>query len=110
MEGSSEAVVYLLIPSIIGRVDRACVNSLSFCVDNGKQHCEHCCSTKTVAQLIQIENGCICRCMLHHSVVYTPHNGHIYCITGILDEMDMNSTFKLRNGEITTYKKHFFSR
>lgn len=110
MDGASEAVVYLLIPSITGGVDQACVNSLPFSLENEKQHFEHSCSTKSVSQLIQIENGCICRCMLHHSVVYTPHNGFIYCITGILDEMDMNSTFKLRNGEITTYKKHFFSR
>lgn len=110
MEDASEAVVYLLIPSINERVDWACVNSPTLSVESGMQHLEHCCSTKIMSQLIQIENGCICRCMLHHSVVYTPHNGHVYCITGILDEMDMNSSFKLRNGEITTYRKYFFTR
>ncbi|KAL0920159.1 hypothetical protein M5K25_009276 [Dendrobium thyrsiflorum] len=110
-EDGSEAVVYLLIPSIIGGVDWACVDSPAFSIENRMQHLEHCCSTKIVAQLIQIKNGCICRCMLHHSVVYTPHNGHVYCVTGILDEMDINSSFKLRrNGEITTYRKYFLTR
>lgn len=110
MEDASEAVVYLLIPSVIGSIDWACVNSPTFSVEARIQHLEHRCSTKMDSKLIQIKNGCICRCMLHHSVVYTPHNGHIYCVTGILDEMDINSSFKLRNGEITTYKKYFYTR
>ncbi|KAK8970240.1 hypothetical protein KSP40_PGU017130 [Platanthera guangdongensis] len=90
MDDASEEVVYLLIPSVNGVVDWAFVDS--------------------VPQLIQINNGCICRCRLHHSVVYTPHNGQIYCIIGILDEMGIDSSFRLRSGEISTYRKYFFTR
>ncbi|XP_020580814.1 endoribonuclease Dicer homolog 2a-like [Phalaenopsis equestris] len=110
MENAFEAVVYLLIPSVLGGIDWGCVNSPTFFVENGMQHPKRCCCKKSVAQLIQIKNSCICRCMLHHSVVYTPHNERIYCVTGILDEMDMNSSFKLRNGQITTYSKYFLTR
>ncbi|XP_020594744.1 endoribonuclease Dicer homolog 2a-like, partial [Phalaenopsis equestris] len=81
MENAFEAVVYLLIPSVLGGIDWGCVNSPTFFVENGMQHPKRCCCKKSVAQLIQIKNSCICRCMLHHSVVYTPHNEHIYCVT-----------------------------
>ncbi|KAG0464031.1 hypothetical protein HPP92_020100 [Vanilla planifolia] len=104
------AVVYLLIPSVSGKVNWDCVGSANFSLENRKHVRQHCCASKALAQLIKINIGYVCRCMLHHSVVYTPHNGRIYCITGILDEMDINSSLKLRSGEITTYRKYFHSR
>ncbi|KAK8970138.1 hypothetical protein KSP40_PGU011621 [Platanthera guangdongensis] len=110
MDDASEEVVYLLIPSVNGVVDWAFVDSPTIYLENRMLYPEHTCSPKLVPQLIQINNGCICRCRLHHSVVYTPHNGQIYCIIGILDEMGIDSSFRLRSGEISTYRKYFFTR
>lgn len=59
---------------------------------------------------IHTKNGPVCSCMLQNSLVYTPHNGHVYCITGILNNLNGNSLLNLRDGRITTYKKYFVEK
>ncbi|KAF6176416.1 hypothetical protein GIB67_018244 [Kingdonia uniflora] len=66
------------------------------------------CSTK---RNLQAKNGLVCSCMLKSSLVFTPHNGYIYCITGILYELDGKSLIKSKGEDIpTTYKKYYHSR
>lgn len=46
--------------------------------------------------------------MIKNSLVYTPHNGYVYCITGLLNAMNGNSLLKLRDDDkVVTYKKYF---
>ncbi|KAE9599183.1 putative ribonuclease III post-transcriptional gene silencing PAZ-Argonaute family [Lupinus albus] len=52
------------------------------------------------------KNGLVCPCILQDSLVYTPHNGHIYITTSIM-ELDGNSLLELRDGGVTTYKKYY---
>ncbi|XP_028758757.1 endoribonuclease Dicer homolog 2 [Neltuma alba] len=48
----------------------------------------------------------VCSCKLENSLVYTPHNGHFYIITGRM-ELDGNSPLRLSDGRITTYNRYF---
>ncbi|WCJ38880.1 dicer-like 2 [Euphorbia peplus] len=57
--------------------------------------------------IIHTESGPVCKCMLQNSLVCTPHNGKIYCITGILDDLNGCSLMKLRNGSSKTYKDYY---
>lgn len=52
------------------------------------------------------QDGLVCSCELENSLVYTPHNGHFYIITGIM-ELDGNSRLRQRNGEAITYKRYY---
>lgn len=51
----------------------------------------------------------VCRCVLANSLVITPHNGYVYCVSGILDELDGNSLLKSTK-EALTYKEHYRSK
>ncbi|XP_019419125.1 PREDICTED: endoribonuclease Dicer homolog 2-like isoform X2 [Lupinus angustifolius] len=52
------------------------------------------------------KNGLVCPCILQESLVYTPHNGHVYITTSVM-ELDGNSPLELRDGGVTTYKKYY---
>lgn len=54
-------------------------------------------------------DGLVCSCKLENSLVYTPHNGRFYIITGRM-ELNGNSDLKLRGGGTTTYKNYFKER
>ncbi|KAK4278616.1 hypothetical protein QN277_016440 [Acacia crassicarpa] len=51
-------------------------------------------------------DGWICSCKLENSLVYTPHSGYFYIITGRM-ELHGNSALKLSDGRTTTYKKYY---
>ncbi|KAJ7978287.1 Endoribonuclease Dicer-like [Quillaja saponaria] len=85
-------------PSIIDWV------SVNICVD----HINHT-LLKDHARNVWTINGWTCTCKLLNSLVYTPHNGHVYCITGTL-ELNGNSLLNLRDGEVITYKKYYQKR
>ncbi|KAK3023834.1 hypothetical protein RJ639_044551, partial [Escallonia herrerae] len=59
---------------------------------------------------VHTKNGLVCRCMLENSLVYTPHNCHVYCITGIFDNLDGNSLLELKDGEVISYKAYYERR
>lgn len=63
------------------------------------------CLVKSYFNRMHTKNGIVCTCKLKNSLVYTPHNGHIYWIADILSDMNGNSALKLRGGGVTTYKK-----
>ncbi|KAF8378092.1 hypothetical protein HHK36_029428 [Tetracentron sinense] len=97
---------YLLLPTTgcnqkSSVVDWDCVRSALFssAVGNvGGGHMPYC-SAKGCVRWMQTKDGVVCSCMLVNSLVFTPHNGHIYCISGILDDLNGNSLLKLK-GEV----------
>lgn len=104
-------VAYLLLPSVGGKVDWHCIESALFSINKAKsQDHMNCFCPNGAAKQIQTIDGPMCRCVLQNSVVYTPHNGHFYCITSILDTCNGNSSLVLKGGEGFTYKKYFMTR
>lgn len=55
--------------------------------------------------LLHTQNGMVCTCRIQNSVVYTPHNSILYCITGLLDDLNGNSLMK--DNKSLTYKAHY---
>ncbi|KAK1319761.1 hypothetical protein QJS10_CPB04g00009 [Acorus calamus] len=111
---------YLLLPSARGKhgsaIDWACVRSALFSLEvphsNGMVGClatKHC-SIHSEDHQIRMKNGLWCHCMIKNSIVYTPHSGLMYCVTGILDNLNGNSTLKLRGGNELTYKEYYEER
>lgn len=107
----STEVVYLLLPLIAGKVDWPCIKSAVFSAGTiGSQDTMSCCCRIGVARFIQTIDGHICSCQLQNSLVYTPHNHHFYCVTGILDDLNVNSQLKLKCGDVLTYKNYYKTR
>ncbi|PWA72681.1 dicer-like 2 [Artemisia annua] len=52
-------------------------------------------------------NGLVCSCLVENSLVYTPHNKHVYCTTKRLFGLNANSALQRREGEFTTYEKYY---
>lgn len=109
--GDDLGIDYLLLP--VTRlhqnpsIDWECVTSALFsCKEYAKDHVE-CPQPNSCAGVLHTENGRVCTCMVQHSVVYTPHNGILYCITGLLDELNGNSPLRRRDGTVLTYKKYY---
>ncbi|XP_015169591.1 endoribonuclease Dicer homolog 2-like isoform X2 [Solanum tuberosum] len=103
---------YLLLPSLgtTPEINWKCVNSLLFPSQVlGDKHMD-CCSTQGCKRSVSTKTGVVCSCMLENSLVFTPHNGHIYCITGFLDNLDCNSLLDMRTGEPITYIKYYKKR
>lgn len=105
--GDSPKVDYLLLPStgveLISweTVLSVLVSSREYCVHRGIS------STKGFAYDVQTKTGLVCICRLQNALVYTPHNGHVYCITGVLSELNGNSLLKLRKNEMMPYKEYY---
>ncbi|KAJ6429335.1 hypothetical protein OIU84_020879 [Salix udensis] len=68
------------------------------------------CSQNCNAHAVQTKCGPVCACMLHNSLVCTPHNGNIYCITGVFEDLNGNSLLKMGGGGAITYKEYFAKR
>jgi len=103
---------YLLLPSVgtPPEIKWKCVNSLLFSSQVlGDKHIDWC-STQDRKRSVNTKTGVVCSCMLENSLVFTPHNGHIYCITGFLDNLDCNSLLDMRTGEPITYIKYYKKR
>nr|GMD74464.1 endoribonuclease Dicer homolog 2-like [Ipomoea batatas] len=39
------------------------------------------------------KNGLLFSCLLENSLVWTPHNGNLYCVVGILDDLDEKRSY-----------------
>ncbi|PIA63179.1 hypothetical protein AQUCO_00200892v1 [Aquilegia coerulea] len=113
-------VKYLLLPSMDPdrkppNIDWDCVNSLFFPTSSGysteaMQNChrKYCPDND---HYVHTKDQVICRCMLMNSLVYTPHNGYMYCISGFLDDINGSSSMESeRKGEVLTYKKYYRSK
>ncbi|CAN4126640.1 unnamed protein product [Withania somnifera] len=103
---------YLLLPSLgtPPEINWKCVNSLLFPSQVlGDKHID-CCSKQGRKRSVNTKTGVVCSCMLENSLVCTPHNGRIYCITGFLDNLNCNSLLDMRNGESITYREYYKKR
>lgn len=105
---------YLLLPSTGSRehpvIDWKYVSSVLLPYENiSQKHMDYCYTTNN-RHYVHTKNGLVCCCVLENSLVLTPHNGYLYCITGILDDLKSNSLLELRNGEFVTYKAYYWNR
>ncbi|PRQ41503.1 putative ribonuclease III post-transcriptional gene silencing PAZ-Argonaute family [Rosa chinensis] len=109
--GENLGLDYLLLPGTRvnqrpSMIDWKCVTSVLFSREEySKEHTE--CS---IPSFVHTKNGLICTCMIRNSVVCTPHNGSLYCITGLLEELNGNSLLQLSDGRVLTYKKYYVAR
>jgi endoribonuclease Dicer len=108
--GDDIEIDYLLLPAT-GKdrrplvIDWGCISSVLF-------SCEYhlnCPLPEGYSHIVQTKDGSVCICMLWNSLVYTPHNGQVYCITGF-SGLNGNSLLKLRDGRSVTYKKYYEER
>ncbi|XP_027768905.1 endoribonuclease Dicer homolog 2-like [Solanum pennellii] len=109
---SSAVSDYLLLPSVgkSSEINWKCVNSLLFPSQVlGDKHMDWC-STQDRKRSVNTKTGVVCSCLLENSLVFTPHNGNIYCITGFLDNLDCNSLLNVRTGESITYREYYKKR
>ncbi|KAM7274213.1 hypothetical protein ACFE04_028877 [Oxalis oulophora] len=95
-----------LNPSLVLKCRRFQIALFRALMDHNNSWNTHNCPRKDT---VWTKNSLVCTCMIENCLVYTPHNGHVYCITGILQDLNSNSALELTN-EITTYKKYYKSR
>jgi endoribonuclease Dicer len=110
---SSKEVCYLLLPCIEGRIDWAAISSPNLIFNkmlNKTAEAHHLSSCKIMCGLVQTRDATFFTCMLKNSIVYTAHNGYFYFVDGILESVNANSYFDLRNGESVTYKSYYKSK
>ncbi|KAK9292106.1 hypothetical protein L1049_020064 [Liquidambar formosana] len=105
---------YLLLPTtnLLENwiIDWNSLTSVFFLCENALKNHRKSCISKGYARHVQTKNGLVCSCMLQNSLVYTPHNDQLYCISGFLDDLDGNSLLSLRDGGAIPYKKYYESR
>ncbi|KAL6902120.1 hypothetical protein ACP4OV_004996 [Aristida adscensionis] len=105
----SMGIVYLLLPSVSGKVDwcriKFSASPVYEATDKDTRHCHSC----KDADFLQTKDGPFCRCMLQNSVVYTPHNRKLYNVTGFLD-INAKACLPLKDGHAVSYKSYFQNR
>ncbi|XP_073037868.1 endoribonuclease Dicer homolog 2-like [Primulina eburnea] len=105
---------YLLLPCVDLHqnvyIDWRRVSAVQYLNNGSFDKQADCISTKCHGHYLNTKNGLVCICMLENSLVCTPHNGSIYCITGTLDGYDGNSNLELRDGEVISYKSYYEKR
>ncbi|XP_062215252.1 endoribonuclease Dicer homolog 2a-like isoform X2 [Phragmites australis] len=105
----SVGVVYLLLPLVSGKIDWCSIKfSTSRVYEATEKDMRHCHSCKH-ANVLQTEDGSFCRCMLQNSVVYTPHNGKFYYVTGFRD-LNANTPLYLKDGSVVSNKRYSKTR
>ncbi|XP_074323641.1 endoribonuclease Dicer homolog 2-like isoform X2 [Apium graveolens] len=102
---------YILLPTTGSQqsptIDWKCVRSILYKNENIFHDCP---LPKDQYNIVQTVNGMVYRCVLENSLVCTPHNGYIYCISGTIDGTNGSSVLNLRDGESITYKKYYEKR
>ncbi|TQD69694.1 hypothetical protein C1H46_044773 [Malus baccata] len=113
--GGNVGIDYLLLPgtrihqeAVI--IDWRCVTSVLFASEEYSNDHVNCSTLNGCSRLVHTKQGLVCTCMIQNSLVCTPHNGTIYCITGLLSNLNGNSLLKLRDGRALTYKKYYEER
>lgn len=113
--GGNVGIDYLLLPgtrihqeAVI--IDWRCVTSVLFASEEYSKDHVNCSTLNGCSRLVHTKQGLVCTCMIQNSLVCTPHNGTIYCITGLLSNLNGNSLLKLRDGRALTYKKYYEER
>ncbi|KAK9919220.1 hypothetical protein M0R45_027830 [Rubus argutus] len=109
--GENLGLDYLLLPGSRvhqrpSMIDWQCVISVLFSREGYMNEHIDC----SLPHAVHTKNGVVCTCMIQNSLVYTPHNGSLYCITGLLNELNGNSPLQLSDGRVLTYKNYFEER
>ncbi|KAF9674540.1 hypothetical protein SADUNF_Sadunf10G0137700 [Salix dunnii] len=111
LELGTGVVDYFLLPATGSRsqpfIDWAPISSVLF---SCKYEDHFNCSWKENAHVVHTKGGPVCVCMLQNSLVCTPHNGSLYCITGVSEDLNGRSLFKQKDGVPTTYKEYYAKR
>lgn len=105
--GDGPKVDYLLLPST--GVELISWDTVLSVLASSREYCVHrgIPSSKGLSCDVQTKNGLVCLCRLVNSLVYTPHNGNVYCITNVLSELDGTSLLKIRKNEMMPYKEYY---
>ncbi|XP_020210945.1 endoribonuclease Dicer homolog 2 isoform X2 [Cajanus cajan] len=104
--GDNPEIDYLLLPATVKEqrltnsiIDWKTVYSVPFSSEGTCECKDHVCD-------VRIQNGSVCSSKLENCVVYTPHTGSIYIVTGIM-ELNGNSILNLGRKGTTTYKEYY---
>ncbi|KAK2658225.1 hypothetical protein Ddye_004758 [Dipteronia dyeriana] len=105
--GNNLEIDYLLLPSTSSHqplIDWDSVVSVKLSNNNVNSSfkCNEC--------VAKAKSVVLSTCLIQNSLVYTPHNGCIYFITGILKHLNANSHLRLRDGGVITYKQYYETR
>ena len=107
------ALDYLLVPSTHEQkasvIDWEVIRSVNFTSHKPwERHVD--CSAKDASCILHTKDGLFCTCVLQNALVYTPHNGYVYCTRGILSNLSANSVLTMRNSGDVTYMEYYEKR
>uniref|UniRef100_M4ET69 Uncharacterized protein n=1 Tax=Brassica campestris TaxID=3711 RepID=M4ET69_BRACM len=107
------ALDYLLVPSTheqkASLIDWEVIRSVNFTSHKPwERHVD--CSAKDASCILHTKDGLFCTCVLQNALVYTPHNGYVYCTRGILSNLNANSVLTMRNSGDVTYMEYYEKR
>ncbi|TQE05974.1 hypothetical protein C1H46_008398 [Malus baccata] len=113
--GQNLGIDYLLLPE--ARIQRRplvfdweCTASVLFPYEeHSKEHVD-CSLSNNCSHVLHTKNSVVCTCVIQNSLVCTPHNGLLYTITSLLDNLNGNSLMKLRDSQVLTYKSYYATR
>ncbi|CAL2272011.1 unnamed protein product [Prunus armeniaca] len=107
-----ESIDYLLLPAARMHqkpfiIDWECVMSVPFRSEENSEYHVDSSPPNNCSRVLHTKNGIVCTCRIQNSLVYTPHTGLLYCITGLLDDLNGNSLLRPRRRRARTYKTHY---
>ncbi|EOA32908.1 hypothetical protein CARUB_v10016233mg, partial [Capsella rubella] len=107
------ALDYLLVPSTYSHetslIDWAVIRSVNLTFNKALEKHIHC-STSGASRMLHTKDGLLCTCVLQNALVYTPHNGYVYCTNGVLNKLNVNSLLMKRNTGDQTYIEYYEKR
>ncbi|XP_051121429.1 endoribonuclease Dicer homolog 2 isoform X2 [Andrographis paniculata] len=105
---------YLLLPALhlngTVNMDWKSINAVLYPENTFWDEHTHCFSTRGHGHYVHTKDSLVCCCHLEKSLVRTPHNDYLYCVTGTLDGIDGNTNFTLEDGTRLTYKRYYEQR
>ncbi|XP_010549776.1 PREDICTED: endoribonuclease Dicer homolog 2 isoform X2 [Tarenaya hassleriana] len=104
---------FLLLPANHGHqtshINWNVIKSVNFSLHRAEEsHFSSCACGAT--RILHAKDGLVCVCAVQNALVYTPHTGKVYCITGVLENLNANSLLSLRNGSRQTYREYYQTR
>lgn len=107
------ALDYLLVPSTheheASLINWEVIRSVNLtCHKPWERHVN--CSCKGASRILHTKDGLFCTCVVQNALVYTPHNGYVYCTKGLLNNLNANSLLTTRNSGDRTYMEYYEKR
>jgi endoribonuclease Dicer len=107
------ALDYLLVPSTHSHetslIDWEVIRSVNLTSHEVLEKHENC-STNGASRILHTKDGLFCTCVVQNALVYTPHNGYVYCTKGVLNNLNGNSLLTKRNSGDQTYIEYYEER